>query len=53
MARIAWAKVSTRMMRRHVAGLEMHLRDAAVVAGEETEQDLGEEAALLARRAGP
>ena len=35
------------MMRRHVAGLEMHFGDAAVVAGDEAEQDFGEEAPLL------
>jgi hypothetical protein len=35
------------MVRRHIAGLEMHLGDAAIVAGDEAEQDLGEEAPLL------
>ncbi len=32
---------------RHVARLEMHLGDAAIVAGDEAVQDLGEEAPLL------
>ena len=36
-----------RMVRRHVAGLEMHLRRRAVVARDEAEEDLGEEAPLL------
>ena len=35
------------MMRRHVAGPEMHLRRAPIVARDEAVQDLGEEAALL------
>src|ERR1700755_2008219 len=35
------------MMGRHIAGLEMDLGDAAIVSGDEAEQDLGEEAALL------
>ena len=42
-----------RMMRRHVAGLEMHLGGAVIVAGDEAVEDLGEEAPLLRRRAGP
>ena len=36
-----------RMMRRHVAGLEMHFRGAAIIAGDEAVQDFGEEAPLL------
>ena len=36
-----------RMVRRHVAGLEMHLGGALVVAGDEAVEDFGEEAALL------
>ena len=35
------------MMRRHVAGPEVHLRRALVVARDEAEEDLGEEALLL------
>ncbi len=35
------------VMNRHIAGLEMHFGDAAIVAGDEAEQDLGEEAPLL------
>ena len=42
-----------RMVRRHVAGPEVHLGGALVVARDEAVQDLGEEAALLQRRAGP
>ena len=42
-----------RMLARHIACLEMHLGDAAVVAVEEAVQDLGEEAPLLYARAGP
>ena len=36
-----------RMMPRHIAGLEMHLRRAVIVAGDEAEQDLGEEPPFL------
>ena len=36
-----------RVMPRHIAGVEMHLRGALIVAGDEAEQNLGEEAALL------
>ncbi len=36
-----------RMVRRHIAGLEMHFGGAAIIAGDEAEQDLGQEAALL------
>ena len=36
-----------RMMPRHVAGVEMHLRGAMIVAGDEAEQDFGEEAPFL------
>src|SRR5262249_34106123 len=36
-----------RMMPRHVAGLEMHLGGAVIVAGNEAEQNLGEEAPFL------
>ena len=35
------------VMRRHVARLEMHLGGAAIVAGDEAEQDFREEAPLL------
>ncbi len=34
-------------MRRHVAGLEMHLGGAAIVAGDEAEQDFRQEAPFL------
>ncbi len=34
-------------MARHVTGVEMHLRGALIVAGDEAEQDFGEEAPLL------
>ncbi len=47
MARIAWAKAATLCVRRHVAGLEMHLGDAKIVAGDEAVEDFREEAALL------
>ena len=47
MARIAWAKAATSCCARHVAGLEMHLGHAEVVAGDEAVEDFGEEAALL------
>ena len=47
MARIAWAKAATSCVARHIAGLEMHLGDAAVVAGDEAVEDFGEEAAFL------
>ena len=40
-------EVLDRMMRRHVAGLEMHLGGALVIPGDEAVEDLGEEAALL------
>ena len=40
-------EILDRMMRRHIAGLEMHFGDAAIVAGDEAQQDLGEEAPLL------
>ena len=46
-ARIAWAKSSTRWTCGHVARLEMDFRDPPIVAPDEAEQDLGEEAALL------
>ncbi len=36
-----------RMVRGHIAGFEMHFRRAVVVAGDEAEQDLGQEASLL------
>jgi hypothetical protein len=36
-----------RVLRRHVAGLEMHLGGAVIVAGNEAEQNLREEAPLL------
>ena len=39
------------MMRRHVPGLEMHLRGAAIIARDEAVEDFREEAAL--RRAEP
>ena len=53
MARSAWAKSSTEWRAGHVARLEMHLGDAAVVAADEAEEDLGEEAPLGPARAGP
>ena len=34
-------------MRRHVAGFEMHLRRAVVVAGDEAQQNLGEKPPFL------
>ena len=40
-------EIVDRVVRRDIAGLEMHLGDAAVIAGDEAEQDLGEEAPLL------
>ena len=36
-----------RVMPRHVAGLEMHFGDAAIVARDEAQQNFGEEAPLL------
>ena len=39
-----------RMMRRHVAGLEMNLGSADVISRDEAVEDLGEEAALLRRQ---
>ncbi len=36
-----------RVMARHIAGVEMHLRGSLIVAGDEAEQDFGQEAALL------
>ena len=36
-----------RMMARHIAGLEMHFGDAAIVARDEAQQNFGEEAPLL------
>ena len=36
-----------RMLPRHVAGLEVHLGRAVIIAGDEAEQNLGEEAAFL------
>jgi hypothetical protein len=41
-ARIACAKLLDRMMRRHVAGLEMHLGGAVIVARDEAVEDFGE-----------
>ena len=35
------------VLARHIAGLEMHLGDAQIVAGDEAVEDFGEEAALL------
>jgi hypothetical protein len=49
-ARIACAKALDRMMRRHVARLEMHLRGAVIVARDEAVEDLGQETALLRRQ---
>ena len=43
-------EILDRVVRRHVARLEMHLGDAAIVAGDEAEQDFGEEAPLLRRQ---
>src|ERR1700682_2413068 len=40
-------KILHRMMPGHIAGLEMHLGDAAIVAGDEAQQNFGEEAPLL------
>src|SRR5450759_2115847 len=34
-------------MVRHIAGVEMHLRGAHIIAGDEAEQDFGQEAPLL------
>ena len=36
-----------RVMSRHVTGLEMHFGNAAIIAGDEAEQDFGEEAPLF------
>ena len=47
MARIACAKCLDRMMRRHVARLEMYLRRAAVIARDEAVEDFREEPPLL------
>ena len=41
------SEIGDRVMRRDIAGLEMHLGDAGVVAGDEAEKDLGEEAPFL------
>ena len=46
-------EVFDRMVRRHVAGLEVHFGDAQIVAGDEAVENLGEEAPFLQRRAGP
>ena len=40
-------EILDRVMAGHIAGLEMHLGHAAVVAGDEAEQDLRQEAPLL------
>ena len=47
MARIACAKPSTEWCARHVAGLEMHLGGAVIVAGDEAVEDLREKAPFL------
>ena len=49
MARSAWAKTRRVLMRRHIARIEMHLRDARIVAADEAIENLGEEQALLGR----
>src|SRR5262245_11340215 len=36
-----------RMMRRHIASLEMHFSGAEIVSGDEAEQDLGEESSFV------
>ena len=46
-------EILDRMMRRHIAGFEMHLGDAVIVAGDEAVQNLGKKQALLGARAGP
>ena len=43
MARIAWANSSIGMVRRHIAGLEVDLRRAVIIAGDEAVQDFREE----------
>ncbi len=40
-------EILDRVMARHIAGLEMHFGDAAVVARDEAQQNFGEEAPLL------
>src|SRR6202022_755047 len=40
-------EILDRVMPGHVAGLEMHLGDAAIVAGDESQENFGEEAPLL------
>ena len=40
-------EIGDAIMRRHVAGLEMDLRDAPVIAGDEAVKDLGEKPPLL------
>ena len=47
MARIACAKFSTECVVRHVAGLEMHLGGAVVIAGDEAVQDFRQEQTFL------
>jgi len=46
-ARMACAKFSTGVVSGHVAGLEMHLGDPAIIARDEAQQNFGQEAALL------
>ena len=36
-----------RVMARHIAGLEMHFGDAAIVAGDEAQENFGQKAPLL------
>ncbi len=47
MARMAWAKFSTEWVERHIAGLEMHLGGAVIVAGDEAVQDFRQEQPFL------
>ena len=53
MARSAWAKIGRVLVARHIARIEMHLRHAHVVAGDEAVENFGEEHALLVGRACP
>ena len=46
--RQAWVNASTERSARHVAGIEMHLGDTAVVAGQKADQHVGEVVAGLA-----
>ena len=51
--RQAWVKASSERARGHIAGVEMHLGDAAVIAGQEADQHVGEDSSASCGRAGP